>query len=427
MDKDFLEIRPGRPENVTIRVPGSKSESHRYLVAAALAEGVSVIENVLMSEDVLFTINGLCALGIHVEKLADGVFRVHGKGGKITGAPCEIFLGNSGTSVRLLSAVAALGEEASLLDGTCRMRERPIAELLDALAQIRIPAASVLATGCPPVIVGGGSQKGGKVRLSCAVSSQYLSGLLLIAPCLEKGLFIEVEGESVSKPYMDMTLRMMDQMGISFSREAYRSFHIPGKQAYFPDSYRVAADASSASYFFAAAAITGGSVFVEGISRESFQGDAAFPSLLEKMGCFVENRENGVFIRGGDLNALDADMADMPDMVPGLAVVAAFAKGRTRLRNLSHLRIKESDRLNAVAEELKKMGARVQVLGDDLEIEGGYPLHGASVRTYEDHRMAMAFSVAGLRVPGVFIENPGCVVKSFPNFFDVFSQLTGGR
>lgn len=406
-------------------MPGSKSESHRYLVAAALADGPSVIENVLVSEDILFTMEGLRALGIPVERDSESLFHVHGKGGEISGASHDIFLGNSGTSMRFLSAVAALGKRPSVLDGFSRMRERPLSDLLYALGQIHIPAKSLHHTGAPPVRIGGGEPKGGKIRLACHVSSQYLSGLLLIAPCLPEGLEIEVEGDFVSKPYADMTLNIMESMGISFTRQDYSFFHVPGGQSYRSGHYRVQADASSASYFFAAAAITGGSIGVEGLFSDSIQGDLGFLSLLGKMGCLVEYHSKGIFIQGGDLKAVDADMKDMPDMVPGLAIVAAFARGKSRLRNLSHLRVKETDRLQAVFEELKKMGAQVEIHGNDLEIEGEYPLHGARIHTYDDHRMAMAFSVAGLCVPGVFIENPGCVAKSFPDFFDVFSKVMG--
>lgn len=425
MSETPFAVRPHRPEGVRVRVPGSKSYTHRLLIAAALADGPSEVSGCLRSEDTLLTAQALRQMGIPITDHGDGRMTVEGKGGRLQGSDSPVFLGNSGTSMRLLSAVAGLGEKASTLDGNARMRQRPLGDLLDALAQVDIPARSVEDTGCPPVVIGGGSRRGGALSIACHLSSQYLSGLLLMAPCLEKGLDITVTRGPVSRPYILMTLEILEKLGIAFSREGDTHYIVPGGQTYRAGNYLVEPDASNASYFFAAAAITGGSVSVEGLSLGSAQGDLGLLGILERMGCTVASDIRGITVKGGELQAIDVDMGDMPDMVPTLGVVAAFAQGTSRIRNVAHLREKECDRLSAVATELTRMGGVVRIVGDDLEITGGQPLHGARIHTYDDHRMAMCFAVAGLKVPGVEITDPGCVAKSFPNFFEVFSGVMG--
>ncbi|TWI65739.1 3-phosphoshikimate 1-carboxyvinyltransferase [Desulfobotulus alkaliphilus] len=425
MSEALFEVRTHRPENIRVRIPGSKSYTHRLLIAAALADGPSEVSGCLRSEDTLLTAEALRQMGISVKDHGDGRMDVEGRGGRLPGASEVVFLANSGTSMRLLSAIAGLGEKTSTLDGNARMRQRPLGDLLDALGQVGIPARSLPETGCPPVVIGGGSRRGGALSIACHLSSQYLSGLLLMAPCLEQGLDITVTRGPVSRPYIKMTLEILKKMGVSFSSEGDTRYRVPGGQTYRAGNYQVEPDASNASYFFAAAAVTGGSVCVEGLSLGSVQGDLGLLGIFEKMGCTVTSDSHGICVRGGDLCSVDVDMGDMPDMVPTLAVVAAFAKGTSYIRNVAHLREKECDRLSAVATELNRMGGSVRIVGDDLEIDGGCPLHGARIHTYDDHRMAMCFSVAGLRVPGVVIENPACVAKSFPNFFDVFARVMG--
>ncbi|HSO18993.1 MAG TPA: 3-phosphoshikimate 1-carboxyvinyltransferase, partial [Desulfosarcina sp.] len=388
--------------------------------AAGLADGESRLSNVLESEDIRLTMGGLQKMGVRIDRDGDA-WRVHGTAGRLTGAD-EIFLGNSGTSMRFFTALAALATGETVLTGTERMQERPVADLLDALALLKVPVRCLRRDGCPPISVTGGKLTGGSVAIRCGVSSQYLSALLLTAPCTTEGMDIRVTEGPVSKPYIDMTLAVMERLGVSVDREGYNRFRVPGGQTYRAGQVTVETDASNASYFWAAAAVTGGEVTVRGIGRDSIQGDVKLSGVLARMGCRVADHPDGLTVTGGELAAIEVDMADMPDMVPTLAVVAAFAQGTTRIRNVGHLRAKECDRLTAVATELGRMGARVATTETDLTVTGG-DLHGARIRTYDDHRMAMCFAVAGLAVPGVVIEDETCVRKSFPGFWEVFETL----
>jgi 3-phosphoshikimate 1-carboxyvinyltransferase len=323
--------------------------------------------------------------------------------------------------MRFLTALAALGEGEYLLTGTERLCQRPLGELLEALSQVGIKAVSEKGDGCPPVRVTGGII-GGRARLSGGTSSQYLSALLFIGPLAPKGLEIEVTGELVSRPYVDLTLEVLGDFGVSYYREGYRYFQLPGDQSYLPQAYEIEADASSASYFWAAAAVTGGRVTITNLSLASSQGDAAFPKVLEAMGCTVSETPDGLTLEGGPLRAVTADMGTMPDLVPTLAVLAAFAAGDTVITGVAHLRHKESDRLAAVVAELAKMGLEAWETADGLVIRGGAP-KGAVIHTYNDHRIAMSFAVAGLKIPGLVITDPDCVAKSFPAFWEFFERL----
>jgi 3-phosphoshikimate 1-carboxyvinyltransferase len=402
-------------------VPGSKSYSHRILIAAALSDGTCSIQNDLKSEDTGLTLEALNRMGIRSEDDADGL-RVHGAKGVLSACETPIHLGNSGTSMRLLTAVAALGTGVYHLTGTQRMQERPIQDLVESLNQIGVDASTVNNNGCPPVEVKGGRVKGGSIAINCGTSSQYLSALLLIAPCTQEGLEIHVTEGPVSKPYVDMTVDVMKQFGVAVDRNGYTDFKVRGQQIYTSGSYRVEPDGSQAGYFWAAAAVTGSTIKVKGITGKSSQGDVRLAKLLEAMGCELIQEQDGIKIRGGSLQAIEADMGDMPDMVPTLAVVAAFAKGTTVIHNVAHLRAKESDRLAAVAGELSKMGIETRTSADSLTVKGGTP-RGATIETYNDHRIAMSFAIAGLVVPGVTILNETCVAKSFPNFWQVFEGL----
>jgi len=413
-------LQPTTRLSASVRVPGSRSYTLRLLIASALAVGPCAVVDPLLSEDTLLTLKALSAFGLTVTEKPDR-FENQGGGGRLK--PCaDIYLANSGTSMRLLTAAAALAPGISVLSGTPRMHARPIGELLDALNQLAVPARSLKGDGCPPIEVHGGRIRGGKVRLRCGVSSQYLSGLLLVAPFAESDLDIDVIEGPVSRPYIDMTLKVMEGMGVRVTREGYNRFKVPAGQSYRPGTYAVEPDASNASYFWAAAAVVPGTVRVLGLSRTSAQGDLKFLDCLEAMGCRVAADADGITVTGGDLRGIDVDMSDMPDMVPTRAVVAAFATGRTLIRNVAHLRAKESDRLSAVAAELARMGVDVSAGPDSLTIAGGRP-RGAEIHTYGDHRMAMSFAVAGLRVPDMRIADPGCVEKSFPTFWDVWQQL----
>lgn len=420
----MIEIRPQKIKDSDITVPGSKSYTHRILICAALSDGICQIENGLLSEDTRFTMSALKQMGIQIDEKGN-TFIVNGKKGSFALCLDPICLGNSGTSVRLLTAVTSLGQGVYTLTGTERMRERPIQDLLDGLGQIGASARSVHNNGCPPVEVKGGKIAGGNVYLKCNVSSQFLSGLLLIAPYTAEGIDIHVVEGPVSRPYVDMTVDVMERFGIDITREEYDRFRIKGGQTYRSGRYIVEPDCSQAGYFWAAAAISGARIKVKGITRQSRQGDVCFTERLEEMGCVIHDEKDGIAVSGKPLSAITADMADMPDMVPTLAVVAAFAKGTTVIKNVAHLKDKESDRLGSVVKELSKIGIEASCSDTGMVIKGGEP-YGNEIDTYGDHRIAMSFALAGLKVPGIFIRDENCVEKSFPDFWEVFKTLYNG-
>jgi len=413
-------VRAEPIENKSVMVPGSKSYTHRIFIAAALADGTSTVLNPLESEDTGLTLQALVQMGARAKK-TDTV-AITGFGGQPQPCAEPIYLGNSGTSIRLLTGIAALGSGCYRLTGTERMGQRPIADLLEGLSQIGVVTRCDHLNGCPPLEVVGGTISGRHLKIVCRESSQYMSSLLLLAPCTARGLEIHVVGEPVSKPYIDMTLEIMQQFGIAVARDGYRRFTVAGGQSYQAGTYAVEPDFSQASYFWGAAAVTGRTVKVKAISRESGQGDLRLVAVLAKMGCTVTYEEDGIAVSGGELHGINVDMGDMPDMVPTLAVVAAFARGQTVIHNVAHLHGKESDRLQAVAAELSKMGIAARCGADDLVITGGRP-QGAEIDTYDDHRIAMSFAIAGLKTPGTIIRNPGCVEKSFPAFWEVLETL----
>ncbi len=415
------EINTRAVRDGAVQVPGSKSYTHRMLIGAALSDGVSRVENPLRSEDTLLTAEGLRQLGVAIDDHGRHM-TVHGCAGRIAPAKSDIYLGNSGTSVRLLTGLCAAGQGRYVITGTPRMQERPVQDLLDGLTQLGVSAVSVRGNGCPPVAVTGARLVGGTVCLDCHVSSQYLSSLLLTAPLSEKGITVTVVRGPVSKPYVDMTLEVMARFGIRTERDGYARFFVPGGQTYRAGCHAVEPDASQAGYFWAAAAVTGRSVTVKGLSFSSRQGDVKFAEVFGRMGCAVTESKEGISVSGGALTGITVDMADMPDMVPTLAVVAAFARGETVITNVGHLKAKESDRLGSVVRELQKMGVAASCTDTGMTILGG-GAHGAAIDTYDDHRMAMSFAVAGLRVPGIHIKDPGCVAKSFPDFWEVFDSL----
>ncbi|MEE4608569.1 MAG: 3-phosphoshikimate 1-carboxyvinyltransferase [Desulfobacteraceae bacterium] len=414
-------ILPHQITDRTVSVPGSKSYTHRALIAAALSDGACRVTGMLDSEDTRLTRAALKQMG--VSSRPDGPdLIIQGRGGRLDPVSAPIELGNSGTSMRLLAAVAALGQGRYVLQGSARMAQRPMGDLLDALNQIGVPARSLATNGCPPVEIIGDHAVGGPVRIDCHLSSQFLSALLLIAPCCRKTVDIEVVRGPVSRPYVDLTCAIMEHCGIRLSRDGYTRFTIPGGQRYRAAEIQVETDCSQASYFWAAAAVTGGRVKVRGIGRHSLQGDLGLVRILERMGCRVDFEDDGVAVKGEPLSAVEVDMADMPDVVPTLAVVAAFAAGTTIITGVGHLREKETDRLAAVATELNRMGIRAETGEDWLRIAGGCPA-SASIETYDDHRMAMSFAVAGLKTEGVVIRHPEVVGKSFPLFWQVFNKL----
>jgi 3-phosphoshikimate 1-carboxyvinyltransferase len=422
----MISIQPRNSIRAQVNIPGSKSITHRALVAAGLAPGESRIANYLDCEDTRYTIQGLQGMGVPIS-VGEQEVVVSGTGGTfppVSGDPREIFLGNSGTSYRFLLSIAALASGEFLLTGTPRMHERPIQDLVQALRGLGVEAAYEGEELYPPVLIRAKGIPGGKVNMPGDKSSQYISSLLLAGPCMEKGIDIEVQGDMVSQPYLDLTLHTMEQFGVSPQRRGYRTFHISPDQAYRPRMFRVEGDASSGSYFWAAAAVTGGTVRTNNIfAYTALQGDMGLLDILEKMGCSVVRKPDYVVVHGGDLQGIDVDMGKMPDMVPTLAAVALFARGETRIRNVPHLRYKESDRLEAVATEWQRLGARVEELPDGLIIQGGDPLRGAETDPRDDHRIAMALAVVGLRVPDLQIDNGECVNKSFPLFWDMWKTL----
>lgn len=417
----MIEIKPGKLNDATVSVPGSKSYTHRMMIAAALSDGECSIKNPLRSEDTLLTVSCLKQIGTKIREAAGDVI-IQGTGGKFKPSDHPINLGNSGTSMRLLTAIVALGQGSYILTGTDRMQQRPIQDLLDSLSQMGIGAQSLNNDGCPPVKISGGSIKGGKIYLDCHISSQFLSALLLIAPFADQPVKINITRGPVSRPYIDMTLDVMQNFGLNVIRRGYSRFEILNGQKYQAGDYTVAPDYSQAGYFWAAAAITGRRIKVKGTSKNSSQGDVHFTDCLKQMGCDVHYENDGIKVTGRPLSAIKVDMADMPDMVPTLAVVAAFAEGTTVIENVAHLKAKESDRLSAVAGELSKMGIEAVCSKTGLIIKGGIP-KGAVIDTHDDHRIAMSFALAGLKTPGTKIKDQMCVNKSFPNFWEVFEQL----
>ena len=421
---DTLEIQPvQRPIVGSIRPPGSKSLTNRALVVAALADGVTSLTGVLDSRDTEVMIDSLRRLGISVDQSRpDCTARVTGCSGRVPATSADLWLENSGTSIRFLTAVCALGRGRYRLDGNTRMRERPIRDLLDSLRQFGISVSAELGTDCPPVIVHGDGLPGGMTTVHAGVSSQFLSAMLMAAPCSTGPVEIRLAGSLVSEPYVDMTLDVMSQFGVSVDRSIPGTFRI-APQTYRARDYDIEPDASAASYFFAAAAITGGEVTVEGLTASALQGDVHFVDALERMGCHVTWGDRAITVRGGQtLSGIDIDMNAISDTAQTLACVAPFAEGPTRIRNVAHMRHKETDRVSAVVTELSRLGLQVDEHPDGLTIHPG-PLHAGTVATYDDHRMAMSFALLGLRVPGIVIADPGCTAKTYPEFFRDLDRL----
>lgn len=428
-DPDRRLIHPlSRPPHTTVRVPGSKSITNRALPLAALtsaANGACAVEGALHSEDTEVMAESLRRLGFGVETdwpAARVVVRRPGGSAPIPAAGAELFVANSGTTMRFLTALVALGRGRFRLDGVARMRERPIGDLLETLRALGVRAASERDDGCPPVVVQADGLHGGDVTIRGGTSSQFLSGLLLAAPFADAQTRLTVEGPLVSVPYVTMTVAMLRQFGLTVHDNGEGRYRIPGRQRGGVSTYRVEPDASAASYFLAAAAITGGQVTVAGLPVESLQGDVRFAEVLGQMGCRVVRSAEGVTVGGGPLRGIDVDMNDISDTVMTLAAVACFAEGPTTIRNVGHIRHKETDRLAALAAELRKLGAAVEERADGLTLTPG-SLHGAELATYDDHRMAMSLALIGLRVPNVVILEPGCVAKTYPHFFDDLERL----
>lgn len=391
-------------------------------MAAALADGESCIRGALIAEDTHHLMTGLQQLGAHIEPVASGI-KVTGTGGAIAGQGREIFLGNNGTALRFLTALVCLGRGPYILTGEPRLRERPVGPLVDALQEMGVEITC--RNNCPPVAVSANGLKGGRISLSNIESSQYVSALLLCGPYTARGIELSLTGNIVSAPYIDLTVGVMKDFGAKIMQTGRHFYRVGTQSIYTGRNYDVEGDASSASYFFLAAALLKKPVRVYGIKRDSAQGDIGLLSILEKLGCRIAGGEIWVEVSAtDDLTAGDMtfDMGNMPDMVPTVGVLAAYRAGRTTITNVAHLRIKESNRLAAMAAELGRMGIVASERPDGLIIEGGTP-RAADIETYNDHRIAMSFAVAGLVTPGIEIADKKCVDKSFPGFWRELAKI----
>jgi 3-phosphoshikimate 1-carboxyvinyltransferase len=423
---DAIQIpAPNRPLDAVVEIPGSKSITNRALLTAALGHGTTVLANALFSEDTHWFSTCLQRLGIPVSSdPAQAEFQVAGQGGEIPVSQAELFVGNAGTAARFITALVSLGEGEYALDGIPRMRERPLGELLRVLEEMGAELDFRGEPGCMPFMIRSHRFAGGHVQLQAHQTSQQLSALLMIAPYAQEDTIIEVGGTLVSESYVNMTLRVMEEFGVRVSRSDGRRFHIEAGQRYRALRYTVEPDASNASYFFAAAAITGGRVRVNHLSKHSCQGDIHFVDVLAAMGCRVTAADDYLEVVGptAGLQGIDVDLNDMSDLVQTLAAIAPFANSPVTIRNVEHIRWKETERIKAVVTELQRLGVEVDELPDGLRIQPG-PVTPAQVQTYNDHRMAMAFAVTGLRAPGIVIRDPFCTQKTFPDFFDRFLAI----
>ncbi|MDQ4044141.1 MAG: 3-phosphoshikimate 1-carboxyvinyltransferase [Chloroflexota bacterium] len=423
---DAIEIQPVRgPVFGTPEIPGSKSITNRALVTAALAAGTSSLTGALFSDDTHYMAQALNRLGITVRTdEASRTMGIEGAGGRIPASSADLFIGNSGTTARFLAAVVALGTGRYRIDGDEAMRRRPIGPLLDALRQLGVDARSNNDNDCPPITIVSSGLPGGEVTMPGNLSSQYFTGLLLAAPGARGDITIHVEGELISRPYITITAEVMRTFGVEVDL-GETSFRVPGGQWYEPTDYAIEPDASAASYFFAIAAITGGTITVEGLGTSALQGDLEFVRVLEAMGCTVEMTATATTVTGptdGRLRGGEFDMGDISDTSQTLAGIAPFADGPVTFRGVAHNRVKETDRVGNVVRELRKLGQDVEEFEDGMTIYPR-PVTPAVVETYNDHRMAMGFALTGLRSPGVVISNPACVTNTFPAFFEVLEGL----
>lgn len=419
-----LPIQPiTHPLNATVRVPGSKSLTNRALLIASLVNGKTHLTNALFSDDSKYFAQALQTLGFDIQlDEVNHEMTVTGLGGKIPATRAELFIGNAGTAARFLSAFLTLGNGEYILDGDSRMRERPIGDLVDALNQLGVEIETQ--NNCPPVEIQAKGLYGGKTKIAGNISSQFLSALLMVAPYAKSPVEIEVITELNSKPYVLMTIAMMKDFGVQIERQDHSRFTINPNSYLLLSTYQIESDASAASYFFAAPAICGGTVRVENILRNSRQGDIAFLDVLQQMGCEIAEGDNFIEVTGtSSLQGINVDMRDIPDTAQTLAVVAPFAASPTRIRGIASARLKETDRVHATCAELSRLGVQVEEHQDGMTIHPCKTFEPSTIQTYNDHRMAMAFSLVGLRVDGITIENPSCVSKTFPNYFEVLNTL----
>lgn len=426
MTVDQLTLNPIDSVYGEVNVPGSKSLSNRALLLAALAEGTTVLTNLLDSDDIRHMLNALSALGV-AYTLSENNTRceVQGLGGRFEQADTlKLFLGNAGTAMRPLCAALAASNVNVTLTGEPRMEERPIGDLVETLRQAGADITYLKNEGYPPLKIAGRSLDGGTVEVDGSVSSQFLTAVLMAAPLFDGDVIVNIKGDLVSKPYIDITLDTMAKFGVTVTNDNYRSFVISAGQTYrSPGRFMVEGDASSASYFLAAGAIKGGTVKVTGIGKKSIQGDVRFADVLEAMGATVHWKDESVSVTGAPLHGIDMDMNHIPDAAMTIATTALFATGPTSIRNIYNWRVKETDRLHAMATELKKLGATVEEGRDYITVWPTDTLNHAAIDTYNDHRIAMCFSLIALSDTPVTINDPGCTAKTFPDYFERFKTL----
>jgi len=426
--ENFLDLPPLLSAHGTVRLPGSKSISNRVLLLAALSEGTTEVRDLLHSDDTERMLEGLKALGVQIESLDDNAYRVTGCGGNFPVKSAKLFLGNAGTAFRPLTAALALSGGEYELSGVPRMHERPIGDLVDALRQLGADVLYLGNAGFPPLQISPAKLAGDTVKVRGDVSSQFLTGLLMALPLTGRTVTVEVVGELISKPYIEITLAMMARFGIKVERQGWESFVVPAEQHFqSPGTIYVEGDASSASYFLAAGAIGGGPVRVEGVGRDSVQGDVRFAEALKLMGAQVTMGPNWMEASAPEaskLKAIDLDCNHIPDAAMTLALAALFAEGTTTLRNIASWRVKETDRIAAMATELSKLGATVEEGFDFIRVTPAEQIKFAAIDTYDDHRMAMCFSLAAFGGAGVRINDPQCVAKTFPGYFSEFAKVT---
>jgi 3-phosphoshikimate 1-carboxyvinyltransferase len=422
-----LRIEPIASVNGTVNVPGSKSLSNRALLLAALAEGETHLTNLLDSDDIRHMLTALTQLGVSY-RLSDNKTEcwVTGLGSTfITDQALTLFLGNAGTAMRPLCAVLAASNGEFELTGEPRMEERPIGALVDSLRQAGAEIEYLKNEGFPPLLIKGKKLSGGSLKVDGSVSSQFLTAVLMSAPLYAQQTVIEIVGDLVSKPYIDITLHIMQQFGVEVENQNYRKFVIRGNQKYrSPGKFLVEGDASSASYFLAAGAIKGGTVRVTGVGKASIQGDIRFADVLQQMGAKISWGEDFIEVQGAPLLGIDLDMNHIPDAAMTIATTALFAKGKTAIRNIYNWRVKETDRLAAMACELKKVGAQVVEGHDFIEITPPEKINEAEIDTYDDHRVAMCFSLVALSDTAVIINDPDCTAKTFPDYFHRYSSIS---
>ena len=426
-----LTLSPIQKVSGTVNLPGSKSLSNRALLLAALANGTTTLHNLLDSDDIRYMLKALTALGVNyqlnddkTECVVEGLGGVFDVKDKTANEPLELYLGNAGTAMRPLCAALAISEGQFVLTGEPRMKERPIGHLVDSLLQLGADVEYLEQTDYPPVKITGKALEGGEISIDGSISSQFLTAVLMIAPLLKSDTTISVSGELVSKPYIHLTLDIIKKFGVDIVNEDYQRFVIKGNQQYqAPGKFLVEGDASSASYFTAAAAIKGGTIRVTGIGSQSVQGDVQFTHVLEQMGAKIAIEDDYIEVTRGELKGVDVDLNHIPDAAMTIAVAALFAEGKTCIRNIYNWRVKETDRLVAMATELRKVGADVVEGHDYIEVTPPAKLKTADIDTYNDHRVAMCFSLVALSDTPITINDPGCTAKTFPNYFEVLNSL----